>query len=58
MLDGVHRPVRWMAFPEPTPPIKRSAAKEFLERLDKFELTATQKKRWSAFQAAYKSKHK
>ena len=47
-----------MAFPEPTPPIKRSAAKEFLERLDKFELTATQKKRWSAFQAAYKSKHK
>lgn len=44
-----------MAFPEPTPPVKGKAAKQFVERLDGFSLTRAQKTRWAEFQRVKKS---
>lgn len=44
-----------MAFPEPTPPVKGKAAKEFVERLDSFRLTRTQRTRWAEFRKVKKT---
>ena len=43
----------WMAYPEPTPILRGSEAKDFLRRLKAFELTPEQKEFWRGALAGY-----
>jgi hypothetical protein len=42
-----------MAYPEPTPVLRGKDAKEFVKKLDSFQLDSSQKARWKGARETY-----